>query len=222
MESKNIAKQRNSNVELLRFFFMFCIVFDHVYGHGSGLDYNWLYSLGNSPQSAAHLGLFNIGKIGVTGFMFISGYYGIKMNSKKILNLIIITTTYALALDIIFRDFNLHALLSDIHAFDQWWFVKDYLFVCLLAPFMEIGIRNISKATFQKVVLGVLFISYFAHLISFDNSHDLTMLLSIYLVARYLKLYPPTAVSVLKMVCHCRSVYHRDCSYDELCIRTAI
>lgn len=191
IEINKTAKKRNSNVELLRFFFMFCIVFDHVYGHGSGLNYEWLYSLGTEPSTAAHLGMFNIGKIGVTGFMFISGYYGIKMSSKKILNLILITTTYAIALDLIFKNFNLYALLSDIHAFDQWWFVRDYLFLCILAPFMEIGIKNISKSTFQKIVIGILLITYVAHLISFDNSHDLTMLLSIYLLARYLRLFTP-------------------------------
>lgn len=177
-------------MELLRFFFMFCIVIDHIYGHGSGLSYEWLYGLGRNWATAPHLAIFNIGKIGVTGFMFISGYYGIRINRNKITHLLIITTTYAVVLDAIYG-FTLHEAINDLHAFDLWWFVKDYLFVCLLAPFIEIGIKKVSRHTFQMAIAGILFVTYFSHLLSFDNSHDLTMLLSIYLIARYLKIYPP-------------------------------
>lgn len=188
--TKKTPHKRNTSVELLRFFFMFCIVIDHIYGHGSGLNYEWLYGLGKDWTTAPHLVMFNIGKIGVTGFMFISGYYGIRINKNKIIHLLAITTTYAVVLDAIYG-FTLHSAINDLHAFDLWWFVKDYLFVCLLSPFIEMGIKNVSRHTFQMVIVGVAFVSYFAHLISFDNSHDLTMLLSIYLIARYLKLCPP-------------------------------
>ncbi|MGM9779967.1 MAG: hypothetical protein ACI3ZD_16780, partial [Prevotella sp.] len=66
---------RNSSIELLRLWFMLMIVTLHAYAHGSGLDYDYLYSLGSDWATAHHLGLFSLGKCGVTGFMFISGYY---------------------------------------------------------------------------------------------------------------------------------------------------
>lgn len=64
-EVKAIAKQRNSSIELLRFVFMFAIVLLHTYGHGSHLNYGWIYSLGSNLSTMPHLILFSLGKLGV-------------------------------------------------------------------------------------------------------------------------------------------------------------
>ena len=73
---ESVRKQpRNTSIELLRFAFMFLIVLLHVYAHGTEHDYQQIYDWGKNMDTAFHLSLFSIGKIGVTGFMFISGYY---------------------------------------------------------------------------------------------------------------------------------------------------
>lgn len=182
--AKPVGKSRNSSVELLRFAFMFLIVLLHVYGHGSGLDYERIYHWGTETGTMLHLFLFSLGKIGVTGFMFISGYYGIRANRHKVLDMILIPLFYLIVLMPIG---NGSSKLLLLHPFDGWWFISAYLFIMFLAPLIETGIKNVSHTTFRNIVLALLSYTYFARAISSPNSHDVVLLLTIYVAARYFK-----------------------------------
>lgn len=129
-----VTKQRNSSVEILRFTFMFLIVLLHVYAHGSGLDYEKIYHWGACSYNMSHLLIFSLGKIGVTGFMFISGYYGIRTSRHKIFDMILILLFYLILLTPIG---NGNKLLLFLHPFDGWWFISAYLFIMFLAPLIE-------------------------------------------------------------------------------------
>ena len=96
---------RNSAIELLRFLFIIGIVIGHVYAHGRG-DMDWVYSLGSNWSTAIHLSLFSLGKLGVTGFIFISGYFGIKMSRKKWFNLLLMLICYHVILSFIFGHYR--------------------------------------------------------------------------------------------------------------------
>lgn len=195
---------RNSSIELLRFLFMFLIVLLHVYGHGMKLDYQGIYSWGASPSSVIHLVLYCLGKIGVTGFMFISGYYGIKMNKSKWIRMLSMLFFYMLAIavakSILEGSIQLRVFLNCLHPFDGWWFMSCYIFICIIAPFIESGIQHISKHQFQLIVGGLLFYTYFAHFIEGGNEHNVSFLLTIYIIGRYLKNYPPPFVKYCKSI----------------------
>lgn len=82
------CKRRNSTIEILRFAFMFLIVVIYAYYHGNPTNFEAIFAYGNSIVTASHLSIFSLGMIGVTGFMFISGYYGIRMNRKKLVDML--------------------------------------------------------------------------------------------------------------------------------------
>lgn len=185
------CKQRNSTIELLRFAFMFLIVVLHAYGHGYHLDYEAIYSLGAEPSTALHLSIFSLGKIGVTGFMFISGYYGIRMNRRKWTAMMAMMAFYYVVLIIASRDVDMGSVAQLARVFDVWWFMAAYFFICLLSPFIEEGIKRISQRTFMMVVLGMIYYTYAAHFLGMNNSHDVPLLLTVYLSARYVNNYPP-------------------------------
>ena len=149
------TNKRNSSIELLRIIFMLLIMTIHVYAHGSELIYKWIYSLGGNINTAWNLSIFSIGILGVTGFMFISGYYGIHTKKKGVLHILIITFFYALVLGIPFDKLNLGGLISIVFGFDMWWFVSCYVFLMLLAPFIEEGINKLSKRQFQLLLAGM-------------------------------------------------------------------
>ena len=181
--------KRNSSIELLRFVFMFSIVLLHVYGHGSHLNFEWIYSLGSSWNTSYHLGIFSFCKIGVTGFMFISGYYGIRMNKSKWVSMALLLLFWTAVLCLgVSGGKGLRLLL---HPFDGWWYVSCYLFICLLSPIIEEGISRISQHTFRNIVLAAIAYTYGAHFIGMNNDHDVSFLLTVYFTARYLKYYPP-------------------------------
>lgn len=181
-----VKTKRNSSVEILRFLFMFSIVLLHVYGHGSHLNYEWIYSLGSSFQTAHHLAIFSFCKIGVTGFMFISGYYGIRMNRKKLITIVLLLIFYAALL----LYFNGGGILLILHPFDGWWYVSCYIFICIMSPLIEDSITRIGKQDFRYIVITLLAYTYFAHFIGMNNDRDVSFLLTIYITARYLKIYP--------------------------------
>lgn len=189
----NKYSNRNSSIELLRLWFMFMIVLIHAYVHGVGLKYEYLYSLGEDWNTAYHLGLVSLGKCGVTGFMFISGYYGVSLKWNKLASMIAMLLFYVLLLTC-FGGYSVSDMLKIIfHPWDEWWFVSSYIVICLLSPILNQGISALSKKQFGIAIMGLLFYEYFGKFISQTNSHDAMFLLTIYLCARYIRLYvaPP-------------------------------
>lgn len=190
---ENNFSNRNTSIEFLRLWFMLLIVLIHAYCHGSGLNYEYLYSLGSEWSTAHHLGLLCIGKCGVTGFMFISGYYGVSLKWNKLASMIAMLLFYVLLLTC-FGGYSVSDMLKIIfHPWDEWWFVSSYMVICFLSPLLNQGISALGKRQFGITIIGLLFYEYVGKFISQMNSHDTMFLLTIYLCARYIRLYiaPP-------------------------------
>ena len=185
---------RNSSIELLRMWFMLMIVTIHAYGHGCGLDYDYLYSLGSDWSTAHHLGLLSLGKCGVTGFVFISGYYGVSLKWNKIGAMVAMLLFYILLLAVIGGQ-GLGIVRSMLHPWDSGWFIGSYIVICVLAPIINKGIETLTKSQFRNILLFMLFYEYVGRFVGMDNSHDTIFMLTIFLIARYTRIYitPPTS-----------------------------
>lgn len=178
------TNQRNSTIEILRLIFMYLIVMIHVYGHGTGLNYDLIYSWGEESSTAIHLALLALGKVGVTGFMFISGYYGIRMNKRKWTQLLLITLFYQLLFG---RELGIRGLF---HPYDSWWYISAYIVICMIAPFIDkFSEHTTPNKTLACSVIGLLYYNYVGRFLGYENSHDFVFLLGIYLCARYIRLY---------------------------------
>lgn len=181
-----VKAPRNTSVELLRFAFMYLILLLHAYIHGTELDYERIYLWGANTGTAPHLALFSLSQIGVTGFMFMSGYYGIHATRGKAANLILTALFWLLILTPIGGGFG---KLLYLHPFDGWWFVSAYLFVMCLSPLIEAGIKAVPQQTFRNVVIAMLAYTYIAKTLDNAHSTDVVLLLTIYLAARYFRLH---------------------------------
>lgn len=188
-------KVRNSSIEVLRIIFMFFILSIHIYGHGSGLNYDWIYSLGADWSTAWNLSLYSLGKIGVTGFIFISGYFGIKTSKRSLFLILSFPFFYALLLNLYFGHYGFYDIINLVFAFNGWWFVSCYVFLMLLAPFVEEGIKKVSERQLLLSVAGMFIYTYVMRFLFKDNSHDIILLLTVYLGARYLRLYPSSPIA---------------------------
>ena len=169
---------------------MMGIVLIHAFGHGSKQNIDWIYSLGETWSSSYHLSLFALGKVGVTGFMFISGYYGVKFNLKKIIELLIMLLVYATIVELIEGNGLYSIFMNVFHPWEGWWFVKCYLFICFISPLLNKGISLLSKKEFQIIIILLILYQYLGNFLLRSNSHDTEFLLTVFLIARYLKLYP--------------------------------
>ena len=185
-------ENRNSSVEILRMAFMAGIVFLHAYYHGSDGNIEWIYNLANSGNTSYQLSLYALSRLGVTGFMFISGYYGIKMNAIRLYKLISMLIFYYIATSLLFHnDINGGILKGIVHVWDSWWFIASYFMICIISPAVNEGLARLTKKQFQYVVIGIIAYTYIGHFIIGMDSHDTDLLLSVYIVARYARLHVP-------------------------------
>lgn len=186
---------RNMTVEYLRVIFIFLIVLLHILWK----DYGGIYLMPSNQSTEAYiqLGLTNLTSIGVTGFILISGYYGVKLKISRILFLWIQTTTYALASVLVISIFFGGSFIkktvdAPLMLFDGgWWFVTDYLVLMLLSPFLNAGLDILNKRQLLFIIWVISFIMYGAEWFhAKDASMPLLLFFNTYLVGRFIKLYP--------------------------------
>lgn len=151
----------------------------------------------HSVEAYIQLGLTNLTSLGVTGFILISGYYGVKLKISRILSLWTQTTFYALISVVaiyVMGDscFVKKAFDAPLMLFDGcWWFVTDYLILMLLSPFLNAGLNVLNKRQLLFVIFVISFIMYGAEWFHAKNaSMPLLLFFNTYLVGRYIKLYP--------------------------------
>ena len=183
------------SVEYLRVIFIFLIVLLHILW----MDYGGVYLMPSNHSAEAYiqLGLTNLTSIGVTGFVLISGYYGVKLKINRMLSLWIQTTTYALisvlAINIVWGGSLVKKTIdAPLMMFDGgWWFVTDYLILMLLSPFFNAVLDILNKRQLLFIILVISFIMYGAEWFhAKDASMPLLLFFNTYLVGRYIKLYP--------------------------------
>lgn len=196
-QTESIQKMtRNSNIEILRFLLMTFICFLHVIVHG----YN--FKVIGTPEFSEEL---NMGLVtffctlfspAVYCFMFISGWFGINFSIKKYINLaflgiccfiISIFIKYISGLPIEITKVATHLFPISCN---NWWFLTNYVFVYLMAPFIESGLKTMNKKTVKQIFFIMTFIEIagFTRL-SPNSGSSFFGLLYIYFLARYLKKY---------------------------------
>ena len=184
--------KRNSNIELLRFVLMTCICIWHVFVHG--MNYK---KMGNGVMpDDADMVLMCVLVPAVNCFMLISGYFGIRFSFDKMLQFMlqaffcfIIGTAVNY---VVWDDFSLGRLK---HIFpiltDQWWFLTIYFVIFMLSPVINKGIESISKRQFAFIIIVLLAMNSFGqYVLSLSSGYSFQSLLIIYLIGRYLRIYP--------------------------------
>lgn len=133
-------KKRNASVELLRLSLMFGIVLLHV------ITQDGYFTIDNRLAKCVTNALSTC----VVGFIFISGYYGIKMSILKVMRLISLAAFYMVVLGGV-CDWRLA-----LSRFTHDWFLYGYIVLMLFAPLFNAAIDVLD----WKKVTGVLFAVY--------------------------------------------------------------
>ena len=164
-------KERNSNLELLRIIAMLFIVASHfaVHGFGSLGSFNEVnFIIANSNNYLIYF-LVIFGKIGVNVFVIISAYFMInsKFTFKKLLRLGGEVYFYSIMFLIIFSTVLFPAIpigLGDVLisilpiSKSNYGFITYYIVLMLLSPFLNKFIKELSRGTFLKLLLLLIFI----------------------------------------------------------------
>lgn len=140
-----------------------------------------------------------IGNLGVSCFVLISGYFGVKFSWKKFVFISLLTTVYACLTAFCNSGFTasrdcIMALTTVPRYFN--WYITCYIILMMLSGYLNSFINTLSKQSFQKlliilfVVMSLLpmFVSA-TETVQLKSGQCLTYFIYVYFIGRYLKLH---------------------------------
>lgn len=200
-------KERKSNFELMRIISMFMIIIWHIIIHGNLLNYT---------QGSINLVLnfiLSISIVHVNSFILLHGYfnYNKEFSIKKVISLLNCAIFYSIIIAIIFKKLNL-VDFNDIEflrqfsyiPITQYWFLKFYIFVYCLSPFLNILIKNINKHQFNIllftsfIIFSILPIVSGNQIINVSNGYSVYSFIFLYLLGAYFRIYPIEELRLFK------------------------
>ncbi len=180
--------ERNSSFELLRLLCIYGIIVMHIWG---SID-----SAMTPANTAWHVLANSIGNVGVTCFVLISGYFGIRFDLKKLIRLDLMVIFFTLLGTLALGDFGAKALIKACIPVisRQYWFITCYFALCILAPFLNQIPERLSRGSFRNLLLVLLLLfsvipTFTTYDIMQDAGKGLAHFVMIYLLGRYLALY---------------------------------
>ena len=186
------SRMRESNIELLRIAAMFLVVLSHFYVHG-----RWPMIEAMSFNNIA-IHALDVGEIGVTAFVLISGYFLINQSFDltKLAKLVLQMWFYGVALLIFAYVFETRIITekhfwgSVMPFYSLNWFAKAYLLLYLLFPLLNIFIKRFSREGLTRFILSFGFIwtvlpAYYLY----EHGNQRVTIFFIYCVGAYLCLY---------------------------------
>lgn len=183
---------RNSSIELLRIISIFFIVMMHICAL---LDYD------NSLLSNK---LFLIivnstGNIGVSCFVFISGYYGVNFKIRKFVYLVSISLLYIWFVELLIGRYDnlLKYVVQSLPAC-KMWFISCYMILMLLSKYLNKFAETLTAIEYKKMlmiscvifcVVPMLFKTGDNNVILHFGGKNLSYFMFLYLIGRYIKLH---------------------------------
>lgn len=187
---------RNSNIELLRIICMIIIIASHYASHG---EFNFapeITSFNKTLINCLRIG----GKVGVNCFVMIFAYFQINkdMRVNKVIKLCAQVWCYVVLMCIIkmlcgyysegFYDSDklILPICKNIS-----WFATIYIVVYILSPYLNKGLKSLSKKEYQGLIAAEVLLWILPSSILGQNlgSNALTHFFMFYTIGAYMKLY---------------------------------
>lgn len=185
-----MKNERTSSFELLRLLCIFGILVMHTFAATDSTA-----SLANTAVNVAVNTVFNTG---VTCFILISGYFGIRFDLSKLIRLDLMIIFFTVCGTVAVGDFGLKSLIKACIPVisRRYWFISCYFALCVLVPFLNRIPEKLSKERFRQLLFVLLFLfCLIPTLTTYDIMQDagkgLMHFVMIYLTGRYLCLWHP-------------------------------
>lgn len=198
-----MKKERNSNFELMRIISMLFIVYWHMYIFGFIRDNNIVQN-GSIKIIIDFLQFIFI--VHVNSFILVTGYFSWnkKIKINKIVSIIQQSLFYKILIIIILtflgiRSFTSVDIIKNLFPFEinldsGYWFVRYYIYLYMLIPFINLLIKNLTKKNYKRLLILLLFIFSFIPFITGtksleNNGYTLYQFFIIYLIGAYIGKY---------------------------------
>lgn len=188
-----MTKQRLSNFELLRIICILLILTMHSMAQVDSTD------LSPANVYLSHV-VSSVGNIGVSCFILISGYFGVKFKLHRFLQLVLLTTFYTVLVHLFQNGFvfdrSLIKALLVIPLYDNW-FITCYLLLMLFAPYLNKFVMDLTKLQYTKLLaVSVVFFCILPtalntpwYTVLFGGGKCFTYVIFLYMMGRFLRLH---------------------------------
>ena len=188
------TKERASNFELLRIICMLFIVLGHVIiAH---------QDVGEVEYVTSHF-VRSFSIVAVNVFVLISGFWGIKFKTERLVKLCSQTWFYSvvsLAIVVLVGFYSIN-IKKDFLAFlpifsREYWFITAYFALYCIAPFINHAIENVDKFVYRKGLLVGFLLFYVwptfcflfnANQLVMDAGYGIVNFVYLYLLGRYIR-----------------------------------
>jgi len=184
---------RHSGLECLRIISIILIVSMHILGN--------TFHTGNWLNKEFILFINTLGNTGVTLFILISGYFGIRFNTHKFFKMLVVVWFYSIVSYLI-ETIWLHTphtwtgLASSLLPIlsKKYWFMTCYVVLYCFSPYLNRLVHNLSQKSYKQLLLLWGFFFVFAPTILFfeiqnDTGKGIINVTLAYLIGQYLKTY---------------------------------
>lgn len=188
---------RDSNMELLRIIAMLLVMVVHA-------DFLALGAPSQGDLTDAPIEAFTRFLVGgmssvcVNVFVMISGWYGIRFRFRRIGKLLFQTFFFVLLIFLVMvwpKDIGVCAAeVKDLLLLKGYWFIAAYLLLCILSPALNAFCEYASRPLLRNVIVAFFIyqtvFSYIGNSPWFDDGYSPLPFIGLYLLARYLRMYP--------------------------------
>lgn len=184
---------RHSGLECLRIISIILIVSMHILGN--------TFHTSNLLNKEFILFVNTLGNTGVTLFILISGYFGIRFNTHKFFKMLVVVWFYSIVSYLI-ETIWLHTphtwtgLASSLIPIlsKKYWFMTCYVVLYCFSPYLNRLVQNLSQKSYEQLLLLWGFFFIFAPTILFfeiqnDTGKGIINVTLAYLIGQYLKVY---------------------------------
>ncbi len=193
-----MANKRSSNFELLRIVSMLLVLLLHS-------DFRSLHAPSSVEISELPVTSFfrffvqSVSIISVDLFVLISGWFGIKARSNKFLGFMFQIVFYSfLGYLIAFvmggLELDKKTLVLELWGTQNYWFVRAYIVLFCFSPILNVFIENCDKkkAGYTIIALWIVEVCFgwwYSNCNWYQNGYSPLSFITLYLVARWLRLY---------------------------------
>ena len=145
---------RKSNFELMRIFLMLMVVAGHL-----TINSGKLGSLGTADYYVANI-CRSFCMFSVNAFVLLSGYFGVKLNVRKLIHLTLKVAFYTYFFFILSLLLGIHQLdlMKDIQLLipiitKKYWFITIYFVLCIFSPYLNRLLEMLSEKELKHLLI---------------------------------------------------------------------
>ena len=202
---------RDCRFELLRIVAILLITLHHLLLFGADVC-GFLSPYNPEEKGVLGVALNSVAVVGVSLFVMISGWFGIRSLWKPFFRLIAVCAAFGAlayclaafvlppvfaAIAIVPEYVNTQIDLFNSLKFTNWWFIVHYLLLILAAPLLEAALQHADRRQMERALLALMvgnLVFGFAWGYVNASGYNVVHFVLLYVLARYMRLCPDVAV----------------------------